>query len=201
MILPRLAVFQGSFSRQAAEQIAGVTLHDISCLVDKSLVRRATNGRFDLHDLLRQYCIGILEQNPIDCQETHHRHSAFYSSRLSGWNELLKGINQGQVLQEIETDLENCKAAWEWAFSHRQLDILEQAMDGLGMFLMRRALLDEGWETYRKVNAVLQDNTMLMRAYCLSGCLQSHSFGRLYFASTWDAVRKPISTCIRLGKC
>ena len=187
MILPRLAVFQGSFSRQAAEQIAGVSLHDISCLVDKSLVRRATKGRFDLHDLLRQYCIGILEQNPIDCQETRHRHSAFYSSRLSGWNELLKGTNQGQVLQDIETDLENCKAAWEWALSHRQLDILEQAIDGLGMFLMRRALLDEGWETCRKVNAVLQDNTMLDESLLLI---------RLSAKSLiWQAV-----FCINLGR-
>ena len=55
-ILPRLAIFRGSFTRQAAEQIAGISLRELSGLVDKSLVQRTPSGRFMLHDLLRQYC-------------------------------------------------------------------------------------------------------------------------------------------------
>jgi len=157
MIFPRLAVFRGSFSRQAAEQVAGISLRDLSGLVDKSLVRRGVDGRFDLHDLLHQYNAEILERLPIDSLETRHRHCAFYCARLADWNEQLNGIKQGQVLRDIETDLENSQAAWEWAVSQMQFDLLEQAVDGLGMFYLRRARLQEGWETYRNANEVIQN--------------------------------------------
>jgi DNA-binding SARP family transcriptional activator/predicted ATPase len=160
-ILPRLAVFRGRFSRQAAEQVAGVTLRDLSALVDKSLVRRTADGRYDQHDLLRQYSIEILEQRSTDSLETYYRHCSFYTGRLADWNVQLGGINQGRVLCDMEMDWENCQAAWDWAICYRQLDLLDQAIDGLGMFLMRRALLDEGWETYRKTNVALQDKTMI----------------------------------------
>lgn len=158
LIFPRLAIFRGSFSRQAAEQIAGVSLRDLSSLVDKSLVRRATGGRYDLHDLLRQYNAEILARRPVDNLETCRRHCVFYSTRLEDWNEQLSSINQGQVLGDMQMDLENCKAAWEWAVCQRHQVQLEQAMDGLGMFNLRKALLVEGWETFRKANSALQDN-------------------------------------------
>ena len=161
MVLPRLSVFRGSYSRQAAEQVAGITLRDLSGLVDKSLLRRTVSGRFDLHDLLRQYNAEILEQRSTDSLETHHRHCTFYTARLLEWNEHLRGINQGRVLRDMEMDWENCQAAWDWAIYHRQLELLEQAVDGLGMFLIRRALLDEGWEAYQKLNVALQDKTMI----------------------------------------
>jgi DNA-binding SARP family transcriptional activator/predicted ATPase len=158
LIFPRLAIFRGSFSRQASEQVAGVTLRDLSGLVDKSLVRRAAGGKYDLHDLLRQYNAEILERRTVDNLETCRRHCAFYTTKLEDWNEQLSGTNQGQVLGDMHMDLENCKAAWEWAVCQRQQVQLEQAMDGLGMFNLRKALLVEGWETFRKANAALLDN-------------------------------------------
>ena len=156
-ILPRLAVFRGSFSHQAAKQVAGASLRDLSGLVDKSLVRRAPNGRFDLHDLLGQYCARILESDPTDSQETRWRHCAFYSTRLSEWNEQLRSVKQGQVLLEIETDLENCQAAWEWAVSQAQLAQMEQAIDGLGMYYLRRARFGEGQDIFKKANHSIRD--------------------------------------------
>jgi len=149
-ILSRLAVFRGGFSYQAAKQVAGASLGDLSSLVDKSLVRRGPKGRFDLHNLLGQYCTGILKQDLTDNQATHRRHCAFYSARLEEWNEQLKSVKQGQVLLEIETDLENCQAAWDWAVSQMQLEQMEQAVDGLGMFYLRQARFEEGQDIYKK---------------------------------------------------
>ena len=50
----RLAVFRGGFEREAAEQVAGVTLEPLSALVDKSLLQWAHTRRYDQHELNRQ---------------------------------------------------------------------------------------------------------------------------------------------------
>ncbi|MBE0697863.1 MAG: hypothetical protein IH586_13155 [Anaerolineaceae bacterium] len=156
-ILPRLAVFRGSFTRQAAEQVAGISLRELSGLVDKSLVRRASNGRFDMHDLLRQYCAEILDQFPSNDQETRNRHCAFYSGSLTDWSKQIHSAKQGEALREIEADLENIQAAWEWSVRHKKFDCLEQAVDGLGMYYLRRARLSEGWDAYQEASEVFQE--------------------------------------------
>lgn len=156
VLLPRLAVFRGSFSRQAAEQIAGISLRELSGLVDKSLVRRTSQGRFDLHDLLRQYCTEKLNQSARDRQETPRRHCVFYSTRMSEWNEQLGSEKQGQALREIATELENVHAAWDWAVDQRQCVCLLQAVDGLCMFFMRSARFTEGLDACQKAIEVIQ---------------------------------------------
>lgn len=156
-LLPRLSVFRGSFSRQAAEQVAGISLRELSGLVDKSLVRRTTTGLYNLHDLLRQYCAEILNRSSSNHHQTLDRHCDFYSQRLSKWNDLLHGTKQGEALQEIEKDLENVQAAWDWAIGQKQLEKLAQAVDGLGEFYLRRARLSEGWDTFQKAGAIIQE--------------------------------------------
>ena len=51
----RLSVFRGSFDRGAAVAVTGADLRLLSELVAKSLLRRPDFGRFELHELLRQY--------------------------------------------------------------------------------------------------------------------------------------------------
>lgn len=48
-VLSQLSAFQGGFSLEAAEQIAGATVFTLSNLVTKSLIRRSGKERYDLH--------------------------------------------------------------------------------------------------------------------------------------------------------
>jgi DNA-binding SARP family transcriptional activator/predicted ATPase len=159
-LMPRLSVFRRSFTRQAAEQIAGISLRELSGLVDKSLLRRTPQGQFDIHDLLRQYYDEKLVQSPRDSQETRHRHCAYYCSRMMEWNQQVSGEKQGQVLREIEATLENVQAAWDWAVSQKQVDYLEQAVDALGMFYLRRARFTEGLEACQKAFAAIRGSVI-----------------------------------------
>ena len=54
-VFKKLSVFRGGFRRDAAEAIGGATLAILSALVDKSLLRVDDSGRYNLHELLRQY--------------------------------------------------------------------------------------------------------------------------------------------------
>jgi predicted ATPase len=58
----KLSIFRGGFDRQAALQVAGVSLQQLSILVDKSLIKRNTNGYFTFHSLLQQYAFEKLSQ-------------------------------------------------------------------------------------------------------------------------------------------
>jgi len=51
----RLAVFRGGCEREAAVAVGQCALAVLAALGDKSLVRRAPNGRLAIHELLRQY--------------------------------------------------------------------------------------------------------------------------------------------------
>lgn len=54
-VFARLAVFRGGFAGQAAAQVAGVAATALAQLAAKSLVRRVGDGRYQLHELLRQF--------------------------------------------------------------------------------------------------------------------------------------------------
>src|SRR5207248_1748334 len=60
-VLSKLSVFQGGFLREAAEQIAGASLTLLGSLMAKSLLRRPATGRYDLHELVRQYAAAHLD--------------------------------------------------------------------------------------------------------------------------------------------
>ena len=51
-----LSVFRGGWEEEAAERVLGSgALHSLLSLTDKSLLRRDASGRFDIHEVLRQY--------------------------------------------------------------------------------------------------------------------------------------------------
>ena len=57
-----LAVFAGTFSHQAALDVAGATPRDLLSLANKSFVQPMPGqGRYGLHELLRQYAAGRLD--------------------------------------------------------------------------------------------------------------------------------------------
>ena len=65
-VFSHLAVFRGGVSRAAAEAVAGGSLAVLSALVAKSLVRRDAGGRYEVHELLRQYAAGRLDERPAE---------------------------------------------------------------------------------------------------------------------------------------
>jgi ATP/maltotriose-dependent transcriptional regulator MalT len=61
-VLMKLSVFRGSFTRDAVQKVMGAELQTIKTLVDKSLLRRDHDtGRYEIHELLRQYAETQLE--------------------------------------------------------------------------------------------------------------------------------------------
>ena len=112
-IFMRLSVFRGGFTRDAAQQVAGATLPSLRRLVNKSILSyQPGNGRFAIHELLRQYAQERLEMTPQASRLTYEAHASYYAELMaSKWTDL-KDKKQVQATREIEADLENIRAAW-----------------------------------------------------------------------------------------
>jgi predicted ATPase/DNA-binding SARP family transcriptional activator len=139
-----LSVFRGGFTRQAAYRVAGATLQELRALMDRSLLQRSPGGRFEMHELSRQYAAEKLEASPSDREAVRERHSAYYTAALQQWDTDLKGPRQQAALAEIEADGENARAAWDWAAEQGQVEWLDRAMEGLCRSFEWRGRYQEG---------------------------------------------------------
>ena len=81
MVFSQLSVFRGGFRREAAEAITSASLMTLAALVDKSLLRTNGNGRYDMHDLLRQYGDEQLQASGT-ANSVRDTHSQYYLELL-----------------------------------------------------------------------------------------------------------------------
>lgn len=130
--LRQLGVFVGTFAVAAAQGITGTNLGQLATLVDKSWIATTTEGRMQLHELVRQF---VLEKLTAEHQlvtgeaadAVHGRHSQWYGGLLQQLEPLLKGEDQVTALQQIQTDRANIWKAWQWAVDHGALSFFQQA--------------------------------------------------------------------------
>jgi len=135
----QLAVFRGGFTRAAAQHIAGATLGTLARLVDTSLVRAERDGRYDMHELLRQFAAEKLGADPGAEARTRDRHSAFFLELLQRKEPELKGPQQLAALDELEREFENVRSAWDWALQRGQWERLRRSLVALTFFMSIRA--------------------------------------------------------------
>ena len=115
--LRQLSLFRGGFQREAAQVIAGADLSLLAALVSKSLVRRKASGRYDLHELIRQYAMAHLEGDTMLLAATKERYTAFYLALAEAAEPHLKGADQRQWLDRLEQEHDNLRAILEWALA------------------------------------------------------------------------------------
>jgi tetratricopeptide (TPR) repeat protein len=128
-VLRQLSVFRGGFTREAAEQIAEANLALLSSLVNKSLVQHNDMhvGRFDLHELIRQYAAIRLEEDAAEEHDTRERHSQYYLSLLEKYEAGLRSKRQKETLAILTADIDNLRIAWDTAITHEAIELLRHA--------------------------------------------------------------------------
>lgn len=143
-VLPRLAVFRGGFTREAAEQVAQASPTVLAGLVDKCLLQRDPTGRFRLPKVVRGYAEEKLGTVPGEAERTAERHGLYHLDLLRRWGEASRGGGTPAVWEAMEAEIENVWAGWEWAVSRRRIDELAAALDGLTEYCFLRSRFREG---------------------------------------------------------
>jgi predicted ATPase/DNA-binding SARP family transcriptional activator len=143
-VLAVLSVFRGGFTYEAGHQVSTASLRELMGLMDQSLLHRASLGRYEIHELLRQYAGEKLAGAPGAARLARDRHSAYFGAALQRWAAEMKGDRQQEALAEIDVEIANVRAAWDWMVGRSDLAHVDRAMEGLGLFYEWRVRYAEG---------------------------------------------------------
>ena len=155
-VFRKLALFRGGFESRAAQAVAGASGWILSVLVDKSLVRKTLQDRYEMHELLRQYAAEKLCEHPREKEETRDRHAEYYAEFLCQRAEHLKGARLKKALEEINVEIENVRLAWQRAVDRGKAGLLEKSLVSLLRFYERRSLFQEGLAVFGRAAASLE---------------------------------------------
>src|SRR5581483_7483930 len=143
----KLSVFRGGFDRDAASAVAGADLRLLSELTSKSLIRRPDFGRFELHELLRQYAAEKLAAESADVfASTRERHARHYAGMLLERQGTLLGPQMTIARDELRGELDNLRAALEWIVGDHEERTALPALEAFYTFLWMHSWF-EGAET------------------------------------------------------
>jgi predicted ATPase/transcriptional regulator with XRE-family HTH domain len=183
-VLRELSVFRGGFTRAAAEQVAGASLSSLSALVTKSLVRRTEAGRYDLHELIRQYAAAHLRGDPQEYAMTQERYCAFYLALAEAAESEVRGSHQLEWLDRLEQDHGNLRAVLEWSLEAEGVtpdgrhDLGLRMAGALRWFWHIRGHFHEGGDWLMKALQRCPESRTAARAHALEGMgLLAHEVG------------------------
>ena len=154
----KLSIFRGGFTREAAQAVAGATLPTLSALVDKSLTQVRPEGRYDLHELLRQYGEEKLASLPGQAEALRDTYAAWYAELLARSWATLAEHHQKRTMAELVRDSENIRRAWRINVEQRNAPALAKALRSLwfvydvqGWYAQGIALVTEAEESLRSL--------------------------------------------------
>ncbi len=147
--LAQVSVFRGSFGEDAAKAIMGKYAAHLNYLIDHSLLQQNEDGRYLMHELLREFASEKLSPtNPSDetvgsgRSRIRQAHGAYYLNLVSHVS--LQGESVSASFANAGNDLDNIREAWRWAVSGPDIEGLTIAWRGLWDLFRRRSMFQEG---------------------------------------------------------
>ncbi len=155
VFLCQLSVFSGGWLLEAAEAVCdGNVLSLTNALVQKSMIKvkqePKNETRYYFHEIVRQFAHGKLKET-ADAERTYDRHLAYYVKLVGQAEPELYRSDQVYWLNKLDDELDNLRAALQWALtadvpSGLQIaaipwrfwirrDYVQEAEDWLGQFL------------------------------------------------------------------
>ena len=110
--LRQISIFRGGFAAEAARQVTDTSLFVLSSLVDKSLLM-AVEGRYEIHELLRQYV--ELKLEPHEKEQILEAHCDYFANFLEVRESGLTNNRMDNAYTEVMRDFSNIAAAWRLA--------------------------------------------------------------------------------------
>jgi DNA-binding CsgD family transcriptional regulator/tetratricopeptide (TPR) repeat protein len=151
-VLRRLAVFSGTWTAQAAQQVCtdeevdDELLDLLGGLVTKSLVvaeRSATHTRFRLLETIRHYAWERLAAAD-KLHAVQHRHASWCLAQAEEAEHSLVGQHQQPWLEALDADHDNLRAALAYTTQHGQATLALRLASALVLFWVTRCHLHEG---------------------------------------------------------
>ncbi len=151
-LFERLGVFLGGFDLACAESVAGPAselgidvLDGLATLVDQSLVRSGDHDgepRFSLLEPIREYALERLAASG-DAERVRERHARAYLDLALELEPGLAGAGQRAILDRLELEHANLRAALDWADARGNGDLALGIAVAIWRFWQKRGHLRE----------------------------------------------------------
>lgn len=138
-VFMRLSVFRDKPTRHAIQSVTHAGLLTLSALADKALLIPTENGRYHIHELLRQYAFAkLIHSDELDTVK--NAHSEYYLRFMQEAKQDIFGRRQIEAIHEISRDFENIRLAWEWAVEQMNYASIGAAVETLSTYLHFRSI-------------------------------------------------------------
>jgi predicted ATPase/DNA-binding SARP family transcriptional activator len=127
-VIKALSVFRSSFTREAAQAVSGASAKTLLDLTHKSWIQRLSNGRYQIHELLRQFAFEKLENEKATFALVMKQYGDYYAAYAARLWEDMKGANQQKAFFEIEAEFDNIYVGWSWLVSAMERETAIQNM-------------------------------------------------------------------------
>jgi predicted ATPase/DNA-binding XRE family transcriptional regulator len=172
-IFVRLSVFSGGFTLDAAEAMFSRTVTEktvpdlITLLLDKSLLQRTPNehdqARYTMLVTIQQFARDRLRQIGEEV-ELRNWHLAYFIDFTENADQELRGPNQLEWLRLLEYEVDNLRAALDWAIEIGQTEAALRLVRKLHWFWFMRGDHTEGRQWLGRVLA-LPDAPLYAESY------------------------------------
>lgn len=145
-VLRQMAIFRGGFRLEAARQVVGASPFFLDALVAKAFLHWTHQGRYAMHELLRQYAADQLHSAPHEQIQVQEQHALYYAAFVHQREAEL--LTTSAALADLQSEIENIRTAWNWAVSHANIHCLDQLAAGLAHFYTHSGRAHEGATTF-----------------------------------------------------
>jgi tetratricopeptide (TPR) repeat protein len=173
-LFAQLAIFRGGFTLAAAAAVTGASPALLGALVDKALVQRAASGRYELHEVMRQFGAEQLAHTEA-ATTTPAAHATYFARWLEDLKAWMRDERRPQAFAQINAELANVYAMWTCVCERRDWENMQRATQPLYTFYDAAGYLLEGITALRLAEAAFDASTpAALRAHVVNrrGALQ-----------------------------
>ncbi|HVO42816.1 MAG TPA: helix-turn-helix domain-containing protein [Aggregatilineales bacterium] len=164
-----LSVFRGGFTREAAEQVAGASLTILASLIDRSLLRVDANGRYDLHELLRQYANEKLAEAG-EVKTAMARYRDYFLAFAENAERELFDADQLDWFGRLEAEHSNLMEAIDWSVGNGDIAASLRLAGSLARFWSLHGYHHEGYKRLKYILSLPEASARTtLRAKALKG--------------------------------
>lgn len=210
-LLRQLTLFNGSFTRAAAEAVSGASARLLTRLLHKSLVHYARTAetfsgeksdqppvtpRYELHPLVRQFAAEQLTE-PEERATVSARFSAFYLDFLAAREAPLLGRAVSETVAEIQNELDQVRQAWQWAIEQGQWAALVGSAYCLFEFL---AIVGHAVESEQLFTLAVKAYARQYKAHAAVNPADQHVLGKLWAFIALARLRQGKATALEAAR-
>ena len=161
-VLAQSSVFRGGFSLEAAQKVTGASVHTLSRLVRRSLIKYSRqDDRYHIHELLRQYAADMLDKQSNGRVIAEEKHSTYFCQWLHKHSSDIRITRQPFHETVFALEMPNIERAWRQALNRKQVENLMAAVNAMGWILMRLHHFRNGRKLFSEVVDVAEQQVTM----------------------------------------